>query len=113
MQSLFEKNVIRMKQELRDLKTAQKRGLGTVRFYRKTIRVEFKKNVGKTWRVTLATGGFYPAILTVIAGPLYSLNAPTTEGTRQYNYSLTLGEDRTLTITATSSTPIESMEVTS
>lgn len=34
MQALFEKNLIRMKQELTDLKTAHNRGLGTIRFFR-------------------------------------------------------------------------------
>lgn len=34
MQALFEKNLIRMKQELTDLKTVHNRGLGTIRFFR-------------------------------------------------------------------------------
>lgn len=37
MISLFEKRLLRMKQELTDLKTATKRGLGTIRFYRYSI----------------------------------------------------------------------------
>lgn len=37
MRSLFEKNLMRMKQELTDLKTAHRRGLGTIRFFRHRI----------------------------------------------------------------------------
>lgn len=37
MQALFEKNLIRMKQELTDLKTVHQRGLGTIRFFRQTF----------------------------------------------------------------------------
>lgn len=34
MRSLFEKNLMRMKQELTDLKTVHNRGLGTIEFFR-------------------------------------------------------------------------------
>jgi len=37
MRSLFEKNLMRMKSELTDLKTAHKRGLGTVKFFKYTV----------------------------------------------------------------------------
>ena len=36
MRSLFEKNLLRMKRELTDLKTVHQRGLGTVRFFTKS-----------------------------------------------------------------------------
>lgn len=36
MRSLFEKNLMRMKSELTDIKTVHQRGLGTVRFYQKS-----------------------------------------------------------------------------
>lgn len=39
MISLFEKNLIRAKNELRDLKTVHQRGLSTIRFYRYTLTV--------------------------------------------------------------------------
>lgn len=35
MISLFEKNLMRMKNELRDIKTVHDRGLGTVRFFKR------------------------------------------------------------------------------
>lgn len=41
MRSLFEKNLLRMKRELTDLKTVHQRGLGTVRFFTKSE--EFEK----------------------------------------------------------------------
>lgn len=37
MRSLFEKNLLRVKRELTDLKTAHKRGLGTVKFFKYTV----------------------------------------------------------------------------
>lgn len=47
MRSLFEKNLVRMKSELRDLKTAHNRGLGTVKFFRYRISLTVSSSV--TW----------------------------------------------------------------
>lgn len=56
MRSLFEKNVMRMKSELRDLKTVHNRGLGTVEFFR--YRTSFTATKGSYYTVngTIATG---------------------------------------------------------
>ena len=57
MISLYEKNLIRSRQELRDLKTVHERGLSTVRFfrYRATANVGGGTN-WTTFRATIATG---------------------------------------------------------
>lgn len=56
MQSLFEKNLMRMKQELTDLKTVHNRGLGTVEFFR--YRTSFNATAGNFYTVsgTIADG---------------------------------------------------------
>lgn len=56
MRSLFEKNLMRMKQELTDLKSVHERGLGTVEFFR--YRTSFSATAGKYYSIsgTIATG---------------------------------------------------------
>lgn len=56
MTSLFEKNLIRAKQELTDLKTAHNRGLGTVEFFKQTITFTSTANVYHTVIADIATG---------------------------------------------------------
>lgn len=71
MQSLFEKNLIRMKQELTDLKTIHQRGLGTVRFFQKSI--DITKTTYTTYRVkaTIADGEpEWPLISCYAYGPI-------------------------------------------
>lgn len=54
MISLFEKELMRMEQEVRDLKTIHQRGLGTVRFYEASVSTTV--NGSKTFTANLATG---------------------------------------------------------
>ena len=56
MRSLFEKNLMRMKQEITDLKSVNKRGLGTVEFFR--YRTSFSATAGNYYSIsgTIATG---------------------------------------------------------
>lgn len=57
MISLFEKNLIRAKNELRDLKTVHQRGLSTIRFYRYTLTVTVPSGLNyTTFQATVATG---------------------------------------------------------
>lgn len=67
MQSLFEKNLLRMKSELTDLKTVHRRGLGVIRFYEKSV----------TFTVPSASGTRVVAITATVADdepewPVYS-----------------------------------------
>lgn len=56
MISLFEKNLIRMKQELTDMKTVHDRGFGTIRFFKTSKTVSLNANTIHTFRATLAVG---------------------------------------------------------
>lgn len=44
MQALFDKELIRMEQEVRDLKTMHQRGLGTTRFYTYERQIEIPRD---------------------------------------------------------------------
>lgn len=55
MISLFEKNLIRAKNELRDLKTVHQRGLSTIRFYRYTLTADVPSGYS-TFQAIVATG---------------------------------------------------------
>lgn len=55
MISLFEKNLIRAKNELRDLKTVHQRGLSTIRFYRYTLTADVPSGYS-TFRAPVAAG---------------------------------------------------------
>jgi hypothetical protein len=56
MTSLFEKNLMRMKRELTDLKCAHQRGLGTIRFFQKSIDVKHTTLSTYTVKATIADG---------------------------------------------------------
>ena len=108
MRSLFEKNIDRMRAELTDLKSAQKRGLGTIRFYRKTLTVTLSAFTPKRFKVTIAPDGFFPGMIEVMGGRYYGFGALTDATDRTYTY--VSATDATVTFTATATTPIESME---
>lgn len=69
MRSLFEKNLMRMKQELTDLKTAHRRGLGTIRFYRHRITTAINQYDYIVIKGTLAADepGF-PLVMALVRG---------------------------------------------
>jgi len=70
MRSLFEKNLMRMKQELTDLKTVHQRGLGTVEFFRYRVTVTTTGASFFTIRGTIADGEpGYPLVMGLAKGP--------------------------------------------
>ena len=56
MRSLFEKNLLRAKQELTDLKTVHNRGLGTVEFFRYRVSFAVAANSWHSVTGTIAAG---------------------------------------------------------
>jgi len=108
MRSLFEKNVERMRSELTDLKCAQKRGLGTIRFYQKTLTMSLPAMTPKQIKVTIGPDGFFPAAIEIIGGKLYTVAAITGATTRTFTFVSRTAA--TVTFTATATTPIDSME---
>lgn len=69
MISLFEKNLKRMKSELTELKTAHKRGLGTIEFFRYRVTVTTTGPSYFTVRGTIATGEpGYPLVIGLARG---------------------------------------------
>lgn len=108
MRSLFEKNIDRMRAELTDLKTAQKRGLGTIRFYQKTLTVTLQAYTPKRFKITIAPDGFFPGALEIMGGKYYTIVALTDATERIVTYVSATAA--TVTFTATATTPIESME---
>lgn len=76
MRSLFEKNLLRMKRELTDLKTAHKRGLGTVEYFRYRVTVTTTGASFFTIRGTIAPGEpGYPLVIGLAKGPNDSADA--------------------------------------
>lgn len=67
MRSLFEKNLLRMKSELTDLKTVHQRGLGTIEFFR--YRTTFQAAANSFYTVTgnIATGEPSKPLITALA----------------------------------------------
>lgn len=110
MRSLFEKNLLRMKSELTDLKTAQKRGVGTIRFYSITKQVTVTAGTQTTITATLAADGYFPGFAILRGGPFYGMMTAT-EDNLTYQATVTSSRSFTFPLTFTSSTPIESMEV--
>lgn len=113
MRSLFEKNLMRMQSELRDLKTAQKRGLGTVRFYTKTIQATLEQGHATTITARFNPDGYFPGFAEIIGGPFYGVMV-VTDTSLTYTASSTSGVPtaETFNLTVTSTTPIESLEAT-
>lgn len=111
MKSLFEKNLLRMRGELRDLKTAQKRGLGTIRFYTKTIQATIERGRTTTVTAKFDPDGFFPGFAEIIGGPFYGIK-PVTASALTYTASATTGlpNPQTFDLTVISTTPIESLE---
>ena len=111
MRSLFEKNLMRMQSELRDLKTAQKRGLGTIRFYTKTIQATIEQGRTTTVTAKLDPDGYFPGFAEIIGGPFYAVMV-VTDSSLTYTASFTSGlpTPETFNLTVTSTTPIESLE---
>lgn len=56
MRSLFEKNLLRMKRELTDLKTVHQRGLGTIRFFKTEATFTLPANTASLFTATIKTG---------------------------------------------------------
>lgn len=56
MQALFEKNLIRMKQELTDLKTAHNRGFNTIQFFKHEATFDLEANSTYSFKADIATG---------------------------------------------------------
>lgn len=108
MRSLFEKNIDRMRAELTDLKAAQKRGLGTIRFYQKTLTIALTAFTPKRIKITIAPDGYFPGALEIMGGKFYSVAALTDATDRTFTYVSATAA--TITFTATATTPIESME---
>lgn len=54
MIALFERDLLKMEQEVRDLKTIHERGLGTIKFYEYTYQTTISQNT--TFRAMLTTG---------------------------------------------------------
>lgn len=118
MRSLFEKNLMRMKQELTDLKTAHRRGLGTIRYYR--------------YRITISTStyGFYyikgyiadgeptwPLVMALARGNDPTVRAASAEstqsGTSFIEAEIYAGEQSTVTVDIISSSALSRLELES
>ena len=65
MISLFDKELLEMEREVRDLKTIHQRGLGTTRFYSQSLQKSIDVYVDVT--VTIANDEPMPAIITLAA----------------------------------------------
>ena len=111
MRSLFEKNLMHMKQELTDLKTAQKRGLGTIRFYTETKQVTLSQGVQVNITVKLDPDGYFPGFMELVGGPLYG-QMEVTANSLTYQASVFSQLSKRFQLTVVSSTPIQSLEVT-
>lgn len=74
MISLFDKELLDMEHEVRDLKTIHQRGLGTTRFYRASVTKQNASAGSHSFQIHLADGELTPAII------LASINAPTPTG---------------------------------
>lgn len=109
MRSLFEKNLMRMKSELRDLKTAQKRGLGTIRFYSKTEQVTITPGVTTHVTAKMDPDGFFPGFMEITGGPFYGFM---TVDENNLTYAVSAGGTaKTFPVTVVSTTPIQALEV--
>lgn len=113
MISLFEKNLKRMQSELTDLKTANKRGLGTVRFYTEYAEVTVAQGVQKNIKATFDSEGYFPGFAEVIGGPFYGIMTVDENNlTYQASYTSGLPNPQTFTLQVVSTTPIKSLEIT-
>ena len=56
MIALFEKELMRMEKEVRDLKTAHQRGLGTTRFYEYEKQINVSQGTSYSFTATVADG---------------------------------------------------------
>lgn len=112
MRSLFEKNLLRMKQELTDLKTATKRGLGTIRFYTMTAEATIERGKQTYITATFDEDGFFPGFAEIIGGPFYGIK-PIDTDSLTWSGSATTGlpTPQSFTIQVVSTTPIKSLEV--
>lgn len=70
--TLFEQNLMRFKEELRDLKTAHQRGLGTTRFYKYELEISAQPINDYTFKANIADGEPERPIIT----PYISIGAP-------------------------------------
>lgn len=115
MISLFEKNLMRMKNELTDLKTASKRGLGTIRFYEAHADVTVVKGGPQKYiTVTFDQDGFFPGFAEYIGGFFYGTMFVSADNLT-FTFSIAPGTNPdpvTFTFRVVSTTPIKSMEVT-
>lgn len=67
MISLFDKELIAMEREVRDLKTIHQRGLGTTRFYVYNVKIDIPTEYA-IWTVTATVED--PSLLPMVAMPL-------------------------------------------
>lgn len=113
MISLFEKNLMRMRSELTDLKTANKRGLGTVRFYTEYAEVTLTQGVQTYINCEFEPDGYFPGFAEIIGGPFYGIMT-VDENNLTYSASATTGlpNPQTFTLQVVSTTPIKSLEIT-
>lgn len=126
---MFEEEIIRMEQEIRDLRTAHNRGLGMISFSESSATVS---NVSSSfpWTytavLTFSSDGSFPPITQFAAtddssdqNPL-AISAPTFDSTNRtatvnisnYNYSGSGGGNPVVTLTAVASAPIVSLTIT-
>jgi hypothetical protein len=112
----FEKEITHIEEELRDLKTTARRGLGSIRFFQKsqTYQSSATTSFALDITVTIADGEPLPAFLTIIT-PLGNEPVQTYTSQRTYTLRYAFGTSTPVTyagaVIATCSSKIESLTV--
>ena len=79
MISLFDRELIEMEREVRDLKTIHQRGLGATRFYKKSFTKTGASSGYHNFRVQIYDGEPMPAIITAYINTPTPTRTPTVE----------------------------------
>ena len=109
MISLFEQELLLMKQELRDLKTYCRKGLGTTRFYSKEITITATAGTYYDFTATTAPGEPSPAFTTIFftTNPYvrYATGTTATADSRTFSF-VAVSQPTQLTVRAVSTSNV-------